>query len=63
VRDRTKFAHSARGNGMEADGKGVNVIIDFIGPDYWEKNIDSLAKDGRLVILASMSGMFVHPDT
>lgn len=38
------------------DGQGVNVIIDFIGPDYWEKNVDSIARDGRLVFLASMSG-------
>jgi tumor protein p53-inducible protein 3 len=39
-----------------ADGQGVNIIIDFIGPDYWEKNIEAIAKDGRMVILASMSG-------
>lgn len=38
------------------DGRGVNVVIDFIGPDYWEKNIEALAQDGRMVILASMSG-------
>ncbi|CAE6452504.1 unnamed protein product [Rhizoctonia solani] len=38
------------------DGEGVNVIIDFIGPDYWDKNIEALAKDGRMAILASMSG-------
>ncbi|CAE7132260.1 unnamed protein product [Rhizoctonia solani] len=37
------------------DGKGVDVVVDFIGPDYWEKNIASLAKDGRMVLLASMS--------
>ncbi|KAF8595863.1 quinone oxidoreductase [Ceratobasidium sp. AG-I] len=38
------------------NGEGVNVIIDFIGPDYWEKNVEAIAKDGRLVFLASMSG-------
>ncbi|KAG8736556.1 hypothetical protein FRC10_009197 [Ceratobasidium sp. 414] len=38
------------------DGQGVNVIVDFIGPDYWEKNIDSIARDGRMVLLATMSG-------
>ncbi|CAE6469015.1 unnamed protein product, partial [Rhizoctonia solani] len=37
-------------------GRGVDVVIDFIGPDYWEKNIEALARDGRMVILASMSG-------
>ncbi|CAE6527736.1 unnamed protein product [Rhizoctonia solani] len=38
------------------DGRGVDVILDFIGPDYWEKNVEALARDGRMVILASMSG-------
>ncbi|KAG9101421.1 hypothetical protein FS749_007228 [Ceratobasidium sp. UAMH 11750] len=42
------------------DGQGVNVIVDFIGPDYWEKNIDSIAKDGRMVLLATMSGTVVE---
>ncbi|KAB5588210.1 NADPH quinone oxidoreductase-like PIG3 protein [Ceratobasidium theobromae] len=37
-------------------GQGVNIIVDFIGPDYWERNIESIAKDGRLVFLASMGG-------
>jgi len=37
-------------------GNGVDVVIDFIGKDYWEKNIASLAKDGRMVHLAVMSG-------
>ncbi|KAH7317472.1 quinone oxidoreductase [Rhizoctonia solani] len=38
------------------DGRGVDVVVDFIGPDYWEKNIEALAQDGRMAILASMSG-------
>ncbi|CEL62285.1 Quinone oxidoreductase PIG3 OS=Homo sapiens GN=TP53I3 PE=1 SV=2 [Rhizoctonia solani AG-1 IB] len=38
------------------DGQGVNIIVDFIGPDYWDKNVEALAKDGRMVLLASMSG-------
>ncbi|CCO37259.1 Quinone oxidoreductase PIG3 [Rhizoctonia solani AG-1 IB] len=38
------------------DGHGVNLIVDFIGPDYWDKNVEALAKDGRMVVLASMSG-------
>lgn len=40
----------------------MNIIVDFIGPDYWEKNIESIAKDGRLVFLASMSGMLACRD-
>lgn len=37
-------------------GKGVNLILDFIGAPYWEQNIDSLAVDGRLVLIGTMGG-------
>jgi putative PIG3 family NAD(P)H quinone oxidoreductase len=37
-------------------GKGADVIVDFIAADYFAKNIDSLAMDGRLVLLATLSG-------
>ena len=36
--------------------KGVNVIIDFIGEPYLQKNLNILARDGRLVMLALMGG-------
>jgi NADPH:quinone reductase-like Zn-dependent oxidoreductase len=38
------------------DKHGVNVVIDFIGADYWEKNIQSLARDGHMVLLGLLSG-------
>jgi tumor protein p53-inducible protein 3 len=38
------------------NGKGVNLILDFIGAPYWEQNIDSLALDGRLVLIGAMGG-------
>ncbi|CDO72169.1 hypothetical protein BN946_scf184970.g21 [Trametes cinnabarina] len=38
------------------DGKGVDVIIDFVGQSHWQKNIDSLAYDGRMTLLAVLSG-------
>ncbi|CAI7599266.1 unnamed protein product [Penicillium manginii] len=38
------------------DQAGVDVIIDFIGKDYFTKNLDVAAKDGRIVILGMMSG-------
>lgn len=38
------------------DGKGVNVILDCIGGPYLEKNIQSLATDGRLIEIAIMGG-------
>lgn len=35
---------------------GVDVIIDFIGANYFNDNIDSLTRDGRLILLATLSG-------
>ena len=43
------------------NGKGVDVIIDFVGRTHWEKNIDSLAVDGRMTILAFLSGKYGTP--
>ena len=37
-------------------GAGVNVILDIIGGDYFERNIKSLALDGRLVQIGLMGG-------
>ena len=44
-------------------GKGVDVIIDFVGQSHWNKNIDSLAYDGRMTMLAALSGRFSHLDS
>jgi len=38
---------------------GVNVIIDFIAAPYFQKNINILDLDGRLVILSLMGGVEV----
>lgn len=35
---------------------GVDVIIDFIGGSYFKHNIESLTRDGRLILLATLSG-------
>lgn len=44
---------------LEKTGKkGANVIIDFIGGSYFERNLNLIAPDGRWVILAFMGGMF-----
>ncbi len=40
--------------------RGVDVALDFVGADYFERNIESLAMDGRLVILALMGGSRVE---
>jgi NADPH:quinone reductase-like Zn-dependent oxidoreductase len=37
-------------------GRGVDVIVDFIGKDYAIKNFEVAAIDGRIVQLASLSG-------
>lgn len=38
------------------DGKGVDVVIDFIGQNYLQGNLDVAARDGRIVHLGAMSG-------
>src|SRR5688572_24557111 len=38
------------------DGRGVNVILDIVGGPYIPKNIASLARDGRLVMIGFMGG-------
>ncbi|WDL98738.1 NAD(P)H-quinone oxidoreductase [Alicyclobacillus sp. ALC3] len=38
------------------DGRGVDIILDFIGEPYFEQNITSLAVDGRLVVIGTMGG-------
>jgi len=42
------------------EGKGVDVIIDFVGQSHWAKNIDSLAVDGRMTMLSFLSGATVN---
>jgi NADPH2:quinone reductase len=42
------------------DGRGVDVIADIIGARYFEQNLSSLAKDGRLVIIGTMGGHMVE---
>ncbi|OSX55993.1 hypothetical protein POSPLADRAFT_1161680 [Postia placenta MAD-698-R-SB12] len=38
------------------NGNGVDVIIDFVGQSHWQKNIDALARDGRMTMLGLLSG-------
>jgi len=37
-------------------GRGVDVIIDFVGADYFERNLNALAERGRLVFVSTLSG-------
>lgn len=38
----------------------VDLVIDFVGAPYWEKNIDILALDGRLIHLSMLGGAEVN---
>lgn len=40
----------------ETAGKGVNVILDMVAGKYLSKNIDCLADDGRLILIALLGG-------
>lgn len=37
-------------------GKGVDFIVDFVGGDYFQKNLDVAARDCRVVLLGTLSG-------
>ena len=45
-----------------ADGKGVDVVLDMVGADYFARNLKSLARDGRLVIIAFLGGFKTEAD-
>lgn len=39
-----------------SNGRGVDVILDMVAGSYMQKNINSLARDGRYVIIAFLDG-------
>ena len=42
------------------NGRGVDVVVDIIGAKYFDRNLASLGKDGRLVIIGTMGGNMVE---
>jgi len=40
----------------QTGGKGVNVVIDFIGGPYLERNVRSLAVGGRMTVVGLLGG-------
>ena len=40
----------------QTGGVGVDVVIDFIAGPYFQQNLDSISRDGRLVLLATLGG-------
>lgn len=45
---------------LKDEMNGVDVIVDFLAAPYFQKNINSLAMDGRMVMLALMGGIKVN---
>lgn len=46
---------------MEATGgRGADIVVDFVGAPYFTRNVDSLAVDGRLILLATLGGSRVE---
>ncbi len=41
----------------ETEGRGVDVVLDFLAAPYFQKNLNCLALDGRMVMLALMGGI------
>lgn len=41
---------------IKKTGEGADVVIDFVGKNYFEKNIEILNRDGVVVYLAFLSG-------
>ncbi|HXD28278.1 MAG TPA: NAD(P)H-quinone oxidoreductase, partial [Arthrobacter sp.] len=39
-----------------SDGHGADVVLDIMGAKYLDRNVDVLAKDGRLVVIALQGG-------
>lgn len=40
----------------DTESKGVDIIVDFIGPETFAANLNAAARDGRIVNLATLSG-------
>ncbi len=40
----------------ETGGRGVDVVLDVVGGEYWSRNVDALALCGRMVVVGTLSG-------
>lgn len=40
--------------------QGVSLILDFIGAQYWQKNLQSIAVDGRWVVIGVLGGTTIE---
>jgi putative PIG3 family NAD(P)H quinone oxidoreductase len=39
------------------DGRGVDVVLDMVGGEYFPRNVEALAVEGRLVEIATLQGV------
>jgi putative PIG3 family NAD(P)H quinone oxidoreductase len=53
VSDETNFAETVREKTL---GKGVDVILDLVGANYFAANLESLALQGRIMLVGTMGG-------
>ncbi|MDN6161959.1 MAG: NAD(P)H-quinone oxidoreductase [Atopostipes sp.] len=44
----------------ETNGEGVDLILDFVGASYWEKNLKSAGVDSTWVLLGTLGGSEVE---
>ena len=42
------------------EGRGVAIVLDFVGGPYFEQNLQSLAIDGRMVVIGTLGGAGVE---
>ena len=65
ARSTTARPTSSRRCATLTGGRGVDVVLDMVGGDYFARNIDVLAVEGRLVQIATLHGAkaeLEHPD-
>jgi putative PIG3 family NAD(P)H quinone oxidoreductase len=41
-------------------GRGVDIVLDFVGAPYFEQNLQCLATDGRMVVIGTLGGSEVE---
>lgn len=46
----------------ETDGGGVDAILDVVGGEYWDRNVASLARRGRMVLVGLLGGRSAEVD-
>lgn len=53
---------AATGDRGLAGGRGVDVVVDFVGAPYWEQNVEVLEPWGRIVFIGLLGGRTAEID-